>query len=129
MMKNIKQTEYANRLIILTFALIFLVGATGLVTVWLRHGIATAASETRAMEVRLNEVDRALARVNSEIAAGLNPSFLHQQIERFDLDLRRPDDEQIVRLGTPEVFDGLAGESGSAIEGMAYREGGGERSR
>ncbi len=101
--------EYHNRLIFLTFVLIFTAGAVGLTTVWMRHLIAEAASETRQMETRLAEVDRSLARINSEIATGLNPSFLQYQMERFDLDLRRPEEEQIVRLRTPPTPDSLAG--------------------
>ncbi len=122
-MKHFK-TDYADRIVCLMFALIFLAGATGLATVWMRQNIAAAASETRSMEVRLNELDRALSRVNSEIAATLNPGFLQGQIERFDLDLRRPGEDQIVRLGAPRLPNWDYAADGTATEpaeGMAYR--------
>ncbi len=122
-MKSFK-TEYASRIVCLTFALIFLAGATGLATVWMRQSIGAAAAETRSMEIRLNEVDRALSRINSEIAVSLNPGFLQSQIERFNLDLRRPDDEQIVRLDAPRLPDRdyAAGDgSNSSSDRMAFR--------
>ncbi len=111
-MKNPK-VEYTNRLICLTFAMIFVAGAVGLGTVWMRHLIAEAASETRQMENRLAEVDRSLARINSEIASSLNPSFLQHQMRRFDLELKRPEEEQIVRLGKPRDLDYFADRSDS----------------
>ncbi len=118
------KNEYTHRTIYLTFAVIFLAGAVGLGTVWMRHLIAEAASETRNMETRLAEVDRSLSRLNSEIASALNPSFLQHQMQRFDLDLRRPEESQIVRLEAPSGVGHFAdgGASGPEMQGdaMAY---------
>lgn len=97
-MRRKTNSNFWRRLATLTFLFIFVAGSFGLATVWLRQKIAVSGAETRSMERRLAEIERAESRYTGEIALALSPYHLETQNQRFELDLRQPREEQVVRV-------------------------------
>jgi len=105
-MHSAKKSSFGRNLFIMTFIFVFVAGSFGLGTVWMRQQIAVAAAETRAMERRLADVERMRDKVVGEIATSTTASFLEEQNRRFNLGLRRPQENQVVRVNveTQERF-------------------------
>lgn len=116
-MKKTKKAPYVSRLLLLIFALILFAGAAGLKTVWLRQQVALTAGNIRMLELRINDVERSLAKVEAEIAAALNPMFLRRQAKQLELSLYRPEEQQVVRMReNPDSLQQFAGRSGAPFE-------------
>lgn len=101
-----KTNSFGRNLFAMTFIFIFFAGSFGLATVWLRQQIAVAATESRALERRLTDVERMRDKVVGEIATFTTASFLEEQNRRFGLGLGRPQENQVVRVNaqTQERF-------------------------
>lgn len=93
-----KKSRFGRQLVVLSFLFVFVTGLFALVTVGLRQRIATIGERNRAMEQRLVEVERMLSRQAAEIAIALSPAHLEAQNAAFQLGLRAPREDQIVRV-------------------------------
>lgn len=98
MKKNPSQSVLWNRLLIATVLLLMFAGSIGLATVWLRHQVSEVATANQNAQVRIAELDRRIAEVNAQVAAGLSPEVLLRQNTRLRLGLAAPRDSQIVRV-------------------------------
>lgn len=99
-MKQKKNSILSRQMVIMAFLFIFFLGSFGLGTVGLRQQIATSAAQARAMERRLVELDRIGSKLTGEIAMALSPVHLEAQNERFQLELRQPRENQVVRVNS-----------------------------
>lgn len=97
-MKRKKESILSRQVVIIAFLFIFFVGSFGLATVSLRQQIATSAAQARSMERRLVELERLDSRLTGEIAMAMSPAFLEAQNERFELGLRQPQENQVIRV-------------------------------
>ncbi|HUG10102.1 MAG TPA: hypothetical protein VMM36_03770 [Opitutaceae bacterium] len=98
MKKSSSQSALWNRLLIATVLLLLFAGTIGLATVWLRHRVSEVAAANQKAQARISELDRRIAEVNSQVAAGLSPDVLLRQNTRLRLGLTAPRDNQIVRV-------------------------------
>jgi hypothetical protein len=98
MKKAPSQSALWNRLLIATVLLLLFAGTIGLATVWLRHQVSEVAAANQKAQIRISELDRRIAEVNSQVAAGLSPDVLLRQNTRLRLGLAAPRDNQIVRV-------------------------------
>jgi hypothetical protein len=92
------RSPFGRHLLVLIFLFVFIAGSFGLATVWLRQQIALTATETRAMERRLVDLERLDSKFTGEIALAMSPFFLEAQNQRFSLGLRQPQENQVVRV-------------------------------
>ncbi|MCH8473676.1 MAG: hypothetical protein LAT55_00425 [Opitutales bacterium] len=103
-MKKHRQNQislrFLNTLIFGILILLVSLGAMGLWTVNIRQNIAESAGNIRALENQLAQLDRAIGRVDSELANAKTPGALLHKMELAGLDLQPPADNQIVRLNT-----------------------------
>lgn len=97
-MKREMKSILSRQLVFLTFIFVFVAGAFGVVTVGLRQEIATSGAEARAMERRLTEIDRFISKHSGEIAIAMSPAQLEAQNHYFQLGLRAPQEDQVVRV-------------------------------
>ena len=98
MKKATSQSALWNRLLIATVLLLLFAGTIGLATVWLRHQVSEVAAANQSAQVRIAELDRRIAEVNSQVASGLSPEVLLRQNTRLRLGLAAPRDNQIIRV-------------------------------
>lgn len=98
MKKAQPQSVLWNRLLIATVMLLLFAGSIGLATVWLRHQVSEVAAANQSAQVRISELDRRIAEVNAQVAAGLSPEVLLRQNSRLRLGLAAPRDNQIIRV-------------------------------
>jgi hypothetical protein len=98
MKKAPPQSVLWNRLLIATVMLLLFAGSIGLATVWLRHQVSEVAAANQSAQVRISELDRRIAEVNAQVAAGLSPDVLLRQNTRLRLGLAAPRDNQIIRV-------------------------------
>lgn len=98
MKKAQSQSVLWNRLLIATVMLLIFAGSIGLATVWLRHQVSEVAAANQSAQVRIAELDRRVAEVNAQVAAGLSPDVLLRQNTRLHLGLAAPRDNQIIRV-------------------------------
>jgi len=98
MKKAQSQSVLWNRLLIATVMLLLFAGSIGLATVWLRHQVSEVAAANQSAQVRISELDRRIAEVNAQVAAGLSPDVLLRQNTRLRLGLAAPRDNQIIRV-------------------------------
>lgn len=98
MKKAPPQSVLWNRLLIATVMLLMFAGSIGLATVWLRHQVSEVAAANQSAQVRIAELDRRIAEVNAQVAAGLSPDVLLRQNTRLRLGLAAPRDNQIIRV-------------------------------
>jgi hypothetical protein len=98
MKKAQSQSALWNRLLIATVLLLLFAGSIGLATVWLRHQVSEVAAANQSAQVRISELDRRIAEVNAQVAAGLSPDVLLRQNTRMSLGLAAPRDNKIIRV-------------------------------
>lgn len=98
MKKSPPQSLLWNRLIIATVMLLVFAGSIGLATVWLRHQVSEVAASNQGAQMRIVELERRIAEVNAQVAAGLSPDVLLRQNTRLRLGLSAPRDSQIIRV-------------------------------
>lgn len=98
MKKSPPQSLLWNRLIIATVMLLVFAGSIGLATVWLRHQVSEVAASNQNAQMRIVELERRIAEVNAQVAAGLSPDVLLRQNTRLRLGLSAPRDSQIIRV-------------------------------
>jgi hypothetical protein len=95
---------FVNQLIALTLVLLIFSGTLGLGAVWVRQEISGTANRSRALELKLADVERRLDEVNAEVAVSLNPSALLQQNQLMALALVSPREIQVRRVDeSPEI--------------------------
>ncbi len=93
-----------SRIILLTLCALMLGGSLGLGAVWMRQEISQTANQSRALQVKLADVERRLDEVNAQVAAAVNPHALLRQNETLRLALAAPREPQVVRVGvSPEL--------------------------
>ena len=90
--------SFVNQLIALTLLLLVFSGTLGLGAVWVRQEISGTANRSRALEVKLANVERRLDEVSAEVAAALNPDALLRQNDLMRLGLASPREEQVRRV-------------------------------
>lgn len=88
-----------NRIILFTLALLVFSGSLGLGAVWMRQEISQAANQSRALHVKIEDIERRLDEVNAQVAAAVNPDTLLRQNESMRLALVAPRETQVVRVG------------------------------
>ncbi|AOS46418.1 hypothetical protein Verru16b_03524 [Lacunisphaera limnophila] len=88
-----------NRLILLTLCGLMLTGSLGLGAVWMRQEISQVANHSRALQVKLEDVERRIDEVNAEVAAAVNPDTLLRRNQAMHLALAAPREAQVVRVG------------------------------
>lgn len=88
-----------NRIILLTLGLLVFAGSLGLAAVWMRQEISQAANQSRALHVKLEDIERRLDEVNAQVAAAVNPDTLLRQNQAMRLALAAPREVQVVRVG------------------------------
>lgn len=94
-----------NKLVALTLSLLIFAGTLGLGAVWVRQEIFQTADRSRALEVRIADVERRLDEINAEVAAALNPGTLLQRNETMRLGLAMPRETQVERVAVaPETL-------------------------
>ncbi|MBL9215113.1 MAG: hypothetical protein JNG83_06520 [Opitutaceae bacterium] len=103
-MKPPPANAHVNRVIVLTLLLLVFSGTLGLGAVWVRQEISQTANRSRALEVRMADVERRLDEVNAEVAAAVNPDALLRQNEAMHLALVSPQEPQVVRVGEDPVL-------------------------
>jgi hypothetical protein len=95
---------FVNQLIALTLFLLIFSGTLGLGAVWVRQAISGTANRSRALEVKIANVERRLDEVNAEVAAALNPDALLQQNQVMQIGLVSPRELQVLRVSeSPEL--------------------------
>ncbi len=93
-----------NRAILLTLVLLVFSGSLGLGAVWMRQRISQAANESRALHVKIKDLERRLDEVNAQVAAAVNPDALLRQNESMRLGLVTPREIQVQRVNvSPEL--------------------------
>lgn len=97
-MKSLPRRHLGRQLLVLIFLFVFISGSFGLATVFLRQQIAVTATETRALDSRLADIERLNSKLTGEIALAMNPFHLEAQNQRFSLGLARPKENQVVRV-------------------------------
>ena len=121
---------FVSQLIALTLLLLVFSGSLGLGAVWVRQEISGTANRSRALEVKLANVERRLDEVSAEVAAALNPDALLRQNDLMRLGLASPREEQVRRVNESaelrlaskvnrEVFS-LAAASSAAARDNSY---------
>lgn len=109
---------HVNRLIALTLVLLVFSGTLGLGAVWVRQEISQIANRSRALVVKITDVERHLDEVNAEVAAAVNPDALLKQNQLMRLGLATPREIQVVRIAeSPELR--LAAKRNREIFGLA----------
>jgi hypothetical protein len=88
-----------SRIILLTLALLVFSGSLGLGAVWVRQEISQAANQSRALHVKIADIERRLDEVNAQVAAAVNPDTLLRQNQAMRLALTAPRETQVVRVG------------------------------
>ena len=95
---------FVNQLIALTLLLLVFSGTLGLGAVWVRQAISGTANRSRALELKIANVERQLDEVSAEVAAALNPDALLQQNQLMRIGLVSPQELQVVRVSeSPEL--------------------------
>ncbi|MDQ5979033.1 MAG: hypothetical protein QG602_2007 [Verrucomicrobiota bacterium] len=103
-MKPPPTNALVNRAILLTLVLLLFSGTLGLGAVWMRQGISQAANESRAIHVRIADIERRLDEVNAEVATATNPDALLRQNQTMRLGLVTPREIQVQRVNvSPEL--------------------------
>lgn len=103
-MKPPPANAFVNQLIALTLILLVFSGSLGLGAVWVRQEISGTANRSRALEMKIADVERRLDQVNGEVAAALNPDALLQQNLIMRIGLVSPREIQVVRVNeSPEL--------------------------
>lgn len=97
-MKPPPASALVSRVMLLTVFLLVFAGSLGLGAVWMRQGISTAANESRALQVQIEDVERRLDEVNARVAAAVNPDALLRQNAAMSLALAAPREIQVVRV-------------------------------
>lgn len=93
-----------NKIVALTLCLLVFSGTLGLGAVWVRQEIYSTANRSRAVELRIADVERHLDEVGAEVAAALHPAALLRQNEAMRLGLVAPREVQVVRVDeSPEL--------------------------
>jgi hypothetical protein len=88
-----------NRIILLMLTLLVFSGTLGLGAVWMRQEISQAANQSRALHVKIADVERRLDEVHAQVAAAVNPDTLLRQNQTMRLALAAPRETQVVRVG------------------------------
>jgi len=97
-MKSAPALTLVNRSIALTLLLLVFSGTLGLGAVWMRGEISRTANQSRALQGRINDVERRLDEVNAQVAAAVNPDALLRQAQFMNLALTSPRELQVVRV-------------------------------
>lgn len=97
-MNKSDQHAFVNQLVIYTLVMICFTGSLGMGAVWLRHKISVSANNTKRNEARASELERRIADYNNRIAAEQTPLALEQANARWQLGLKLPAGEQVVRM-------------------------------
>lgn len=90
--------RFLNTLIFGILILLVSLGAMGLWIVSIRQNIAESAQNIRHLESQVAQLDRAIGRVDSELANAKTPRALLAKMEHAGLDLQPPSENQIVRI-------------------------------
>jgi outer membrane murein-binding lipoprotein Lpp len=98
-MKPPPASTLVNRIILFLLALLVFSGSLGLGAVWMRQEISQAANQSRALHVKIEDIERRLDEVNAQVAAAVNPDTLLRQNETMRLALVAPRETQVVRVG------------------------------
>ncbi len=98
-MKPPPASALVNRLILLTLCALVFGGSLGLGAVWMRQEISQTANASRALHVKLEDIERRLDEVNAQVAAAVNPDALLRQNQAMRLALAAPREPQVVRVG------------------------------
>src|SRR4051812_41905588 len=103
-MKSTLAPTQVNRLIAMVLFLLIFAGSLGLGAVWMRGEISRTANFSRALQGRINDVERRLDEVNAQVAPAVNPDALLRQGEFMNLALVSPREIQVVRVPeSPEL--------------------------
>ena len=103
-MKSTLPPTQVNRLIAMVLFLLIFAGSLGLGAVWMRGEISRTANFSRALQGRINDVERRLDEVNAQVASAVNPDALLRQGEFMNLALVSPREIQVVRVPeSPEL--------------------------
>src|SRR6187549_1558004 len=103
-MKSAIAPNQVNRLIAMVLFLLIFAGSLGLGAVWMRGEISRTANFSRALQGRINDVERRLDEVNAQVASAVNPDALLRQGEFMNLALVSPREIQVVRVPeSPEL--------------------------
>jgi len=103
-MKPTLAPTQVNRLIAMVLFLLIFAGSLGLGAVWMRGEISRTANFSRALQGRINDVERRLDEVNAQVASAVNPDALLRQGEFMNLALVSPREIQVVRVPeSPEL--------------------------
>lgn len=97
-MKPPPANALVSRVMLLTLFLLVFSGSLGLGAVWMRQEISQAANESRALHVKIEDIERRLDEVNASVAAAVNPDALLRQNEAMHLALAAPREIQVVRV-------------------------------
>jgi len=101
---NPMASTLVNRLIAMVLFLLVFAGSLGLGAVWMRGEISRTANSSRALQGRINDVERRIDEVNAQVAAAVNPDALLRQGEFMNLALVSPREIQVVRVpGSAEL--------------------------
>lgn len=91
---------FVNQFVIYTLVMIGVSGSMGMGAVWLRHQISAVANETQRMELRLAQIERRLAEINTQITAEQSITLLAKRNQEWRLGLVPPREQQVVRVAT-----------------------------
>lgn len=94
------QRAFVNHFVIYTLVMIGVSGSMGMGAVWLRHQISAVANETQRMELRLAQIERRLAEINTQITAEQSITLLAKRNQEWRLGLVPPREQQVVRVAT-----------------------------
>lgn len=103
-MKPPPTNTLVNRAILLMLALLVFSGSLGLGAVWMRQEISQTANESRAIHVKIADVERRLDEVNADVATATDPKTLLRQNQTMRLGLAMPREVQVQRVNvSPEL--------------------------
>jgi outer membrane murein-binding lipoprotein Lpp len=94
-MNKSASNAFINQLLVYSLVMLVFTGSIGFGTVWLRHEISLAANRNKTLQAQIDEVQRRLDQVSSEIAAAQTPDALIRLDESLRLGLDTPRQEQI----------------------------------
>ena len=94
-MNKSAESAFINQLLVYSLVMLVFTGSIGFGTVWLRHEISLAANRNKTLQAQIDEVQRRLDQVSSEIAAAQTPDALIRLDESLRLGLDTPRQEQI----------------------------------
>ena len=103
-MKNTDTHAFVNQLLVYTLVMICFSGSIGLGTVWLRHQISLSANATRAIEGRINELERHISETKAAVEGAQNPAMLEMLNKEWKLGLQRPTEQQVQRITVDPVM-------------------------